>query len=128
MDRKGAIKRIESYFDDGGFFADLARRVAVHSESQDPAQADELMRYLTGEMQPGFEALGFTCRIFPNPVARGGPFLVAERHEADDQTTVMSYGHGDVVRGYDDQWSEGLDPWVLEKRADRWYGGGTADN
>ncbi|MFP6730482.1 MAG: M20 family metallopeptidase [Alphaproteobacteria bacterium] len=128
MDRKGAIKRIESYFDDGGFFADLARRVAVHSESQDPAQADELMRYLTGEMQPGFEALGFTCRIFPNPVARGGPFLVAERHEADDQTTVMSYGHGDVVRGYDDQWSEGLDPWVLEKRADRWYGRGTADN
>ena len=39
MDRKGAIKRIESYFDDGGFFADLARRVAVHSESQAPAQA-----------------------------------------------------------------------------------------
>ena len=128
MNRAAAIKRIETYFDDGRFFADLARRVAIQSESQEPAKHDELMRYLTEEMRPGFEALGFDCRIYPNPEARGGPFLVARRFEADESPTVMSYGHGDVVRGYDDQWAEGIDPWVLEKRGDRWYGRGTADN
>ena len=128
MSRAGAINRIEGYFDDGRFFADLARRVAIHSASQEPAQRDELMRYLAEEMRPSLEALGFACRIHPNPVTRGGPFLVAERHESDDVPTVMSYGHGDVVRGYDDQWAEGLDPWVLQKRGDRWYGRGAADN
>ena len=128
MSRAGAINRIEGYFDDGRFFADLARRVAIHSESQEPAQRGELMRYLAEEMRPSLEALGFACRIHPNPVARGGPFLVADRRESDDVPTVMSYGHGDVVRGYDDQWAEGLDPWVLQKRGDRWYGRGAADN
>ncbi len=128
MSRTGALSRIAAYFDDGRFFADLARRVAIHSESQAPANDDELMRYLTAEMRPGFEAMGFDCRIFANPRAGGGPFLVATRSEAEEKPTVMSYGHGDVVRGYDDQWAEGLDPWVLEKRGERWYGRGTADN
>ena len=40
----------------------------------------------------------------------------------------MSYGHGDVVRGYDDQWRDGLDPWTLQKVGARWYGRGSADN
>ena len=128
MSRDGAIKRVEAHFDGGRFFEDLARRVAIHSESQEAAQRGELMRYVAGEMQPSLEALGFTCRIHPNPEARGGPFLVATRFEAGDRPTVMSYGHGDVVCGYDDQWAEGLDPWVLEKRGGRWYGRGTADN
>ncbi len=86
MSRTGAIKRIEAYFDDGGFFADLARRVAIHTESQEPAQRGELERYLSDEMQPSFEALGFRCSIYPNPVARGGPFLVATRFEGAAMT------------------------------------------
>lgn len=103
MSRDGAIQRITEYFEADGFFADLARRVAIHTESQEPAQRPELYRYLSDEMQPTLEPLGFDCRIFENPVERGGPFLVARRHEDDDRLTVMSYGHGDVVRGYDDQ-------------------------
>lgn len=79
MSRARAINRIEAYFDDGGFFADLARRVAIQTESQEPARRGELMRYLADEMQPSFEALGFNCSIYPNPVARGGPFLVTTR-------------------------------------------------
>ena len=27
--------------------------------------------------------------------------------------TVFGYGHGDVIRGLDDGWEEGLSPWQL---------------
>ena len=128
MSRELAMQRIADYFEGGGFFEELARRVAIHSESQEPEQHAELYRYLEAEMQPSLEALGFDCSIYENPVDGGGPFLVARRHEGDDRPTVMSYGHGDVVRGYDEQWLEGLSPWVLQKRDERWYGRGSADN
>ncbi|MCH7794571.1 MAG: M20/M25/M40 family metallo-hydrolase, partial [Proteobacteria bacterium] len=128
MSRKGAIRRIGEYFESDGFFDDLARRVAIHTESQEPDQRPELYRYLRDEMQPYLEPLGFACEIHENPVERGGPFLVATRREGDDRPTVMSYGHGDVVRGYDDQWRDGLDPWTLQKVGARWYGRGSADN
>ena len=128
MTREAAITGIGAYFDDGGFFDDLARRVAIHTESQDPAQRAELYRYLTDEMMPSLAALGFDCQVHENPVTRGGPFLVARRHEDDALPTVMSYGHGDVVLGYDDQWRDGLNPWVLTKDGARWYGRGSADN
>jgi acetylornithine deacetylase/succinyl-diaminopimelate desuccinylase-like protein len=128
MSRRDAIARAAEYFDRGGFFEDLARRVAVRTESQDPARRPELYRYLAEEMTPSLEALGFACRIHENPLARGGPFLVARRHEGEELPTMMSYGHGDVVLGYDDQWRAGLDPWQLKKQGERWYGRGTADN
>ncbi len=38
MSREGAIRRIGEYFERGGFFDDLARRVAIHTESQDPGR------------------------------------------------------------------------------------------
>jgi acetylornithine deacetylase/succinyl-diaminopimelate desuccinylase-like protein len=128
MSRERTIRRASDHFDDGGFFRDLARRVAVRTESQEPAQRPELYRYLTEELTPCLEAMGFSCRIHENPVARGGPFLVAAREEGEGLPRVMSYGHGDVVRGYDDQWRAGLDPWTLKKEGTRWYGRGTADN
>ena len=129
MSRTDAIDRIERYFDDDGFFADLARRVAIATESQDPARRPELLLYLEHEMMPSFEKLGFECEVFDNP--RGdteSPILVARRHEGNDLLTVFGYGHGDVVLGYDDQWRDGLSPWRLQKDGDRWYGRGTADN
>jgi acetylornithine deacetylase/succinyl-diaminopimelate desuccinylase-like protein len=72
--------------------------------------------------------MGHTCRIFDNPVAGGGPILVAERIEDPSLPTVLGYGHGDVIRGYDDQWLPGLSPWRVEQRGDKLYGRGTADN
>ena len=128
MSREAAIQRITEYFERDQFFQDLARRIAVRTESQEPARRSELDRYLSDEMQPSLEALGFDCEIYENPVERGGPFLVANRHESDDLPAVMSYGHGDVVRGYDAQWHTGLNPWELTKDGTRWYGRGTADN
>ncbi len=52
MSCEGAIRRIGEYFERAGFFDDLARRVAIHTESQEPDQRPELYRYLSDEMQP----------------------------------------------------------------------------
>ncbi|MBT5886546.1 MAG: M20/M25/M40 family metallo-hydrolase, partial [Acidiferrobacteraceae bacterium] len=128
MSRSDAISDIESYFDDGVFRADLARRVAIRTESPIPERRPELYRYLTEEMSPYLEDMGFTSEIFDNPREDGGPFLVARHHESDGLPTVMTYGHGDVVRGYDDQWRDGLNPWLITEEGERWYGRGTADN
>lgn len=128
MSRSDAIANIETYFDQGAFRADLARRVAIRTESPIPERRPELYRYLSDEMTPYLEAMGFDCKIYENPRADGGPFLVAHRHEGDDLPSLMTYGHGDVVRGDGDQWREGLDPWRITEEGDRWYGRGTADN
>ena len=62
MSREAAIARAAGYFDSGGFKADLARRVAIPTESQNPERAADLARYLDAEMKPAFEALGMTMR------------------------------------------------------------------
>src|SRR5580700_10668175 len=110
-----------------GFAADLARRVAIPTESQVEGRAPALAVYLGDEIAPSLARLGFESRIFDNPV-RGGPILIAERREDGAATTVLGYGHGDVIRGLEPQWHEGLSPWELTRRGDRLYGRGTADN
>ena len=52
MSRSAAIARAHAYFDRGEFFADLRRRVAIPSTSQEPQRASELRRYLDEEMGP----------------------------------------------------------------------------
>ena len=128
MSRNEAISRIESYFDNGTFKTDLARRVAIRTESPIPKSRPQLYRYLIDEISPYLEAMGFNCEVFDNPSNDGGPFLVARRYESGNVPTVMTYGHGDVVRGYDEQWREGLNPWLVTEEGERWYGRGTADN
>jgi acetylornithine deacetylase/succinyl-diaminopimelate desuccinylase-like protein len=127
MSRQGAIDRVTAYFDQGTYLEDLARRVAIPTESQNPERSAELQHYLTQEMQPCFEALGFRCELLANPCS-GGPFLLAERFEQNASTTVLSYGHGDVIRGQAEQWRDGLSPWQLSQQGDRVYGRGVADN
>ena len=127
MTRAAAIAAAQAYFDNGGFAADLARRVAIPTESQVEERAPALRSYLEDEITPSLSRLGFDSTIFENPV-RGGPALIAERREDGAQTTVLGYGHGDVIRGLEPQWHEGLSPWELTRRGDRLYGRGTADN
>ena len=105
----------------------LARRIALRTESQDPKRAPELHRYLVDELVPTFERMGFATHLWDNP-AGGPPFLFAERIEDPALTTVLMYGHGDVVLGYDEQWRRAASPWVLEEQGNRWYGRGAADN
>ncbi len=128
MNRAEAIAAIERHFDAGEFEADLARRIAVKTESQNPARRAELSTYLESELRPSLERLGFSCSLIANPLAQGGPFLYAERIEDAALLTVLSYGHGDVIRGQEEQWRAGLDPWVLKREGERIYGRGSADN
>ena len=128
MTRDAAIARATAYFDDGGFEADLARRVAIASTSQERAGRPELRRYLADEIAPVLAALGFAVEIADNPEEGGPPVLHAERIEPGAGLTLLSYAHGDVVRGLDEGWSGGLRPWSLERRGERLYGRGTADN
>jgi len=126
--RQGAIARAEAHFDSGAFRHDLARRVAIPTESQDPERLADCERYLRDEIGPSLGRIGFTASVFANPARRGGPLLLAERHEGDDLPTLLTYGHGDVVRGIPEQWRDGLDPWAVTVEGERWYGRGTADN
>jgi acetylornithine deacetylase/succinyl-diaminopimelate desuccinylase-like protein len=127
--RAGAMARATAYVDGGAFEADLRRRVAIRSESQLlPASLTELMRYLNEEMVPAFARLGCATRVFANPREGQGPVLLATRIEDASRPTVLGYGHGDVVRGLEDQWTKGSGPWLLARDGDRLYGRGTADN
>lgn len=127
--RTGAVARVRTYIESGAFEADLARRVAHRTESQLlPASLPHLEAYLREEMEPAFTRMGFTCRIYPNPIAGQGPVLLATRIEDPSLPTVLGYGHGDVIRGLDEQWTKGKGPWVTARDGDRLYGRGTADN
>jgi acetylornithine deacetylase/succinyl-diaminopimelate desuccinylase-like protein len=128
MTRESAISRATRHFDEGAFIADLARRVAFRTESQVPESKPYLTDYLVQELGPAFEDLGFTVEICGNPVAGAGPLLVAERIEDANLPTVLSYGHGDVIRGLEGQWRAGLSPWELKQEGERYYGRGAADN
>ncbi|WP_027284429.1 M20/M25/M40 family metallo-hydrolase [Rubritepida flocculans] len=126
--RAGALARAARLFDEGVLKQRLAELVAIRSTAQDPAHEAELGRYLEEGMRPWLERLGFAVRVHPNPEPGFGPILTATRIEDPARPTVLLYGHGDTVRGLDEQWSEGLEPWRLIEREGRWYGRGTADN
>jgi acetylornithine deacetylase/succinyl-diaminopimelate desuccinylase-like protein len=125
--RTAALQAAAAHFDSGAFAKDLARRVAVRTESQDPTRAVVLRSYLTDELAPSLAALGFTHQLFENAHG-GGPFLLATRHESEASPTVLMYGHGDVIRGQDAAWTQGQGPWTLCADGERLYGRGTADN
>jgi acetylornithine deacetylase/succinyl-diaminopimelate desuccinylase-like protein len=126
--RDGALARALTYFDSGGFRDRLAELVAIPSTSQDPGHEADVQRYLADAIKPWLERMGFTVEIHPNPTTGFGPILFAERLEGPDRPTILSYGHGDTVRGLDDQWRAGLSPWALTEDGNRWYGRGSADN
>ncbi len=128
MSRTEAVQEVERHFDTGAFHLDLARRVAIPTESQNPDRKPVLYQYLTDEIGPALAALGYGWEVLENPVAGAPPFLVAERREDDQLPTVLTYGHGDVVRGQEEQWRKGKGPWQLDIDGERIYGRGTADN
>ena len=79
MSRANAIARAHAYFDSGGFLADLSRRVAIPSSSQEPERAAVLRTYLDGEIAPALGKLGFTCRVLDNPARSAGAGRRAHR-------------------------------------------------
>lgn len=128
MKRDEAIWHVEANLESGAFFESLARRIAYPTESQNPARAPEIRRFLIEEMIPYLESLGFDCRVLENPVVSRLPLLLGRREEGPSLPTVLIYGHGDVVWGMAERWETGLSPWRLAARGERWYGRGAADN
>ncbi|MDN8618941.1 M20 family metallopeptidase [Variovorax ginsengisoli] len=126
--RESAIAAAVETFDSGKFLKDLDRRIAYRTESQESTNAHQLHAYLTNEIAPYLQGLGFQTKLVPNPSGVDAPILLASRIEDSVLPTVVTYGHGDAVRGYDDQWRAGLEPWRIVVEGDRWYGRGIADN
>lgn len=128
MSRDQAIAAAAAYFDEGGFIEDMTRRVAIRTESQLYEQRKAEMETYLADMRAMLEPMGYDCQVLANPSPKGGPMLVAKRVEDAALPTVLTYGHGDVVRGMEGLWREGLDPWRLTIEGERIYGRGVADN
>ncbi|MGZ9083513.1 MAG: M20 family metallopeptidase, partial [Rhodoplanes sp.] len=111
----------------GEFLAELDRRVAYRTESQNPERRDALRAYLEEDLQPAFARLGFSSRLIESPTGNC-PYLIAEYREDASAPTVLMYGHGDVVDGMAGEWRDDLDPWRTTISGNRVYGRGTADN
>ena len=73
-------------------------------------------------MEPRLTRWVLPADYHDNPDPRGGPFLIGERREGDDLPTVLTYGHGDVIRAQTDQWRDGLHPFKLVEEGDRSMG------
>lgn len=128
MTRESAISRVTRHFDAGDFIRDLARRVAIPTESQNPDGRGWMLVYFEKEITPALDRIGFASEILENPVKAAAPILLAQRIEDPSLPTMLMYGHCDVVRGLEDQWRTGLAPWTLTQEGDKYYGRGTADN
>ena len=128
MKRDQVLDRTRHWFDAGHYQSLLSRRVAMPTASDQPGNQDVLRAYLSQEMVPDLMACGFECQVFDNPVADAPPLMVARRIEGQGLPCVLTYGHGDVINGQDNQWRSGLQPWQMTIEGDRWYGRGTADN
>src|SRR5258708_36753910 len=109
MTRADAIARAHQHFQSGEFLAELGRRVAYPTESQNPERRDALRAYLVREMQPAFSQLDFSTRLIESPTGRN-PYLLADYRESSSAPTVLMYGHGDVVDGMVGEWRAKPDP------------------
>lgn len=127
-DRRAALSRAAYIFDSGAFRDRLSALIAYRSTSQDPGHDADLRRYLDDGLRPWVESMGFATAIHDNPEPGFGPILTGTRIEDPARPTIILYGHGDTVRGLEDQWSAGIDPWTLTELDGRWYGRGSADN
>jgi acetylornithine deacetylase/succinyl-diaminopimelate desuccinylase-like protein len=127
MTRADAIAAARQQLHSGEFLAELDRRVAYRTESQNPGSGADLRAYLEEGLQPAFAQLGFSSRLIESPTGKG-PYLVAEYREDAPAPTVLMYGHGDVVDGMEGEWRDNLDPWRTTASGNRVYGRGTADN
>lgn len=128
MSREQVLHEVIRAFEEGAFQRLLESALTYRTESEEPQRKEQQFAYLQVFIAPRLAGLGFDCRVHPNRAAEHCPFLVAERIEDADLPTLLLYGHGDVVRGYDAQWREGLSPWRLVREDDRLYGRGSADN
>ena len=124
--KEKAVQHATQYFDKGYFRKDLAELISVKTESQN--NECNLENYYDQNIIPMLVKMGFKCRVMENPLSKANIILFAERIENADFNTILTYGHGDVVLGQDSSWDNGLSPYKLIEKDNRYYGRGTADN
>jgi len=124
--KEKAVQHATQYFDKGYFRKDLAELISVKTESQN--NECNLENYYDQNIIPMLVKMGFKCRVIENPLSKANIILFAERIENADFNTILTYGHGDVVLGQDSCWDNGLSPYKLIEKDNRYYGRGTADN
>ena len=124
--RTRLIQAARALVDEGTFEKDLDKLVSRPTESQNPQRSGEMQSFLEDLLVPRLRETGFDCKIHPNPF--GNPLLLARRIENPDLPTVLGYGHGDVIHGQEELWSNGRNPFKLKREGDRLYGRGSADN
>jgi len=73
VERSAALSAAAKWFDAGGLLTELASRVGIRTESQNPECAPALARYLTEEIGPAAQRLGFRSEIWDNPVGGAPP-------------------------------------------------------
>ena len=81
MNRAEAISRAGQHLHSGEFLAELDRRVAYPTESQNPDRGEVLRAYLEQELLPAFSELGFSGRLIELPTGKA-PYLLAEVRES----------------------------------------------
>ena len=117
MSRETAVARAEVYFDSGDLKRDLARRVAMPTESQNPARAPVSRRVSRDRDEAGPRE----ARVHDAGLLHEGewPFLFAERHEEAAETTVFSATAMATSSAARRRLEEGLSPWPLTESATR---------
>ena len=124
--KEKAVQHATQYFDKGYFKKDLAELISVKTESQN--NKCNLENYYDQNIIPMLVKMGFKCKVMENPLSKANIILFAERIENAEFSTILTYGHGDVVLGQDSCWDNGLSPYKLIEKDNRYYGRGTADN
>ena len=124
--KEKAVQHATQYFDKGYFKKDLAELISVKTESQN--NECNLENYYDQNIITMLVKMGFKCKVMENPLSKANIILFAERIENADFSTILTYGHGDVVLGQDSCWDNGLSPYKLIEKDNRYYGRGTADN
>ena len=124
--KEKAVQHATQYFDKGYFKKDLAELISVKTESQN--NECNLENYYDQNIMPMLVKMGFKCKVMENPLSKANIILFAERIENAEFSTILTYGHGDVVLGQDSCWDNGLSPYKLIEKDNRYYGRGTADN
>ena len=124
--KEKAVQHATQYFDKGYFKKDLAELISVKTESQN--NECNLENYYDQNIIPMLVKMGFKCKVMENPLSKANIILFAERIENAEFSTILTYGHGDVVLGQDSCWDNGLSPYKLIEKDNRYYGRGTADN
>ena len=91
--RDGAIARAEKYFDDGGFLAELQRRVAIPTTSQEKDhQRDRLIRFLPHH---GKRSIRLVLRQQRLGKVRASPQKIRFQLE---QLSIQDFGFGETTR------------------------------